>query len=292
MNYHQPVLLDEVLKIFNPQPDQFYLDATLGEGGHTLCFLNHGAYVYGLDQDKENLKLATQRIEDAGFADHFTPIHGNFNQLAAIYSKYINKPLSGVLFDLGLSANQLKFSDKGFSFQSSQPLDMRLTPQSHLTAENIINTYDFPRLFTLFSKTAQVKYAKPLILRIIRQRQKQPIKSAHRLAQIIKSYYQDHHLNFDSEPSTTIFLALRIAVNHEYTHLKNALNQTLQILQPESGAAIISFHSGEDRIVKNFIRQNQDLFQHPIPKAIQPRFTETKQNRLARSAILRSYKIK
>jgi 16S rRNA (cytosine1402-N4)-methyltransferase len=170
---------------------------------------------------------------------------------------------------------------------------MRLDPETQeLTAENIINTCDYDELFDIFTKLAQEQYAKPLILKIIRERQKLPITTGSRLADIIRDYYKDHHLRSKIDPSTKIFLALRIYVNDESTNLKKILFQSLNIVKKDGVVAIITFHSGEDRIVKQFIRDHsiQKLIIEN-KKAAKASFAETKTNPLSRSATLRSYKI-
>lgn len=292
MNFHQPVLLDETLQVLKVSPGKTYLDATLGNGGHSLEILKKGAVVYGLDQDPSNLEIATKRIEKEGLSQKFHPLHGNFSNLKKIFKKHQISQLNGILFDLGLSKNQQISQDRGFSFNDSTSLDMRLDPKKQTeTAENVINTADFDTLYQIFTKLAQEKYSKPIILRIIRQRQQQPIQTAKRLADIIRNYYQTNSIPTKIDPSTKVFMALRIYVNQEFENLKSALNQTLEILTPSSIVAVISFHSGEDRIVKQFIRQNSSLIENLTQKAILPKQSEINKNPLSRSAVLRSYRI-
>jgi 16S rRNA (cytosine1402-N4)-methyltransferase len=295
MDYHLPVLLHESIALLAPDSQKVFLDATLGHGGHTLALLENGAKVYGLDQDPQNLKIASTRINQAGFASSFTPIHGNFSNISSIWRQFNYPQVNGIIFDLGLSQNQITAQKRGFSFQDTQSLDMRLDPdQSDLTAEYITNTYSHQQLFDIFTKFAQEKYATPLILRLIRRRQKSPFKSAAEIAQVIKDYYQEHHLQSHLHPATKILMALRIVVNNEFVHLREGLLQTFDITHPGSHVAIITFHSGEDRIVKNFIRQaaSQNKIDNLTPKAIAPQFDEVKRNPLSRSALLRVYRIK
>jgi len=293
MDYHKPVLLEETLQELDIQKGKIYLDATLGNAGHSLEILKLGATVYGLDQDPNNLKIATQRIKEAKLDKNFTPIHGNFNQLEAIVNKEIGQKIDGLLIDLGLSQNQQKATDRGFSFNDTQSLDMRIDPNSQdITAEEIINTYSFDQLYQIFTKNSQERYSKPLILKIIRERQKKAITDAQRLANIIRSYYQDHKIKSKIDPSTKIFLALKIEVNQEFDNLKKVLLQSLQILKNNSPVAIITFHSGEDRIVKQFIKnKTQEKVIIAPNKSISPSREEIKNNPLSRSALLRSYRI-
>lgn len=284
-NCHQPVLLKEVVGLLNPQPKKVFLDATLGHGGHSLPLLQAGATVFGLDADPQSLQTASRRLASY---PNFHPIHDNFKNLLLVYQKHLKTPLDGILFDLGLSQNQITGSNRGFSFNDQASLDMRLDPSRQiLTAENIINTYSFPQLFDLFTKFAQEKLAKPLIQRIISSRQEKPITSGRQLGNIIRSYYQDKHLKSPRHPATKIFLALRIAVNDELANLQSALPQTLSILKSGGIVITISFHSGEDRIVKLFIKSHS----FPASGLLKPSPAEIHQNPLSRSATLRWYKI-
>ncbi len=291
MDYHTPVLLDEVISALSVSQNKVFIDATLGHGGHTIEILKNGGEVYGFDQDPNNLQIATDRIESLGLSSKFHPIHANFNQLQQIFDQQIKIKVDGLLADLGLSKNQQTEENRGFSFNDPASLDMRLDPTSQeLTAEEIINTYSFDDLYQIFTKYSQELYAKPIILRIIRQRQQAPIKTGQRLAEIIQKYYQEHHLKSKINPATKIFMSLRIAVNHEYDNLNQLLDQSLSIIKPNGIITIITFHSGEDRIVKNFLNQhrNQIITQKPV----KAKFNEIKVNPLSRSSTLRVYKIK
>jgi 16S rRNA (cytosine1402-N4)-methyltransferase len=290
--FHTPVLLNETIDLLAVKPGKTYLDATLGNGGHTQKLLDRQAIVFGLDYDPNNLEIATQRLSNHPHFSNFHPILGNFKNLSRIYKKSIHQPLDGILFDLGLSSNQLLSANRGFSFNDSHSLDMRLNRRQTLTAEYVINTYSFDELYQIFTKYAQEKYAKPLILRIIKQRQSHPITQAARLADIIRDYYQQHHLNTSIDPATKIFMALRIFVNDELENLKKTLHQTLSVLQSHAIVCVISFHSGEDRIVKSFIRTNSQQVLNLTPKPVLPSLPEIQQNPLSRSAVLRSYRIK
>ena len=293
MEFHTPVLSIETIKLLDVQKNKIYVDSTLGHGGHTLEILKKGGIVYGIDQDPKNLKIATNRIKEAGFEKHFFPIHNNFNQLENIVNQNIKQKIDGLIIDLGLSKNQQTDQNRGFSFNDRNSLDMRLDPENQeLTAEEVINTYDYDELFEIFSKYAQEVYSKPLILKIIRERQKSPIKTATRLANIIRDFYKERHIKSKIDPSTKIFLSLRIVVNEEFNNLKSILLQSLRTVTQNGNICIISFHSGEDRIVKQFIREYSDqkiIIENK--KSIKASFQEIKNNPLSRSATLRLYKI-
>lgn len=292
MDYHFPVLAKECLDILNPKPNKIYIDCTLGNGGHTVEILKKDSTVYGIDQDQKNIEIAHSRIKEENLDKNFIPINSNFNQLEKIVKNKIKEKVNGLIIDLGLSINQQKSQNRGFSFNDQSSLDMRLDlKKQKITAEEIINTYSFERLYEIFTKYGQEKLSKPLILKIIRERQKEPIKTAIRLSNIIRDYCQEHHIKSKIDPSTKIFMALRIAVNNEFANLKSVLKQTLKVLKPNGVACIISFHSGEDRIIKQFISENVSKKLIIASKPIKPSFAEIKINPLSRSAILRSYTI-
>ena len=295
MNYHIPVLASDILKLLNVNKGSIYIDATCGNGGHSLEILKLGGIVYAIDQDPQNLKIAKNRIAETKFSHNFHPVHDNFANLTKIIKKHIPTPklIKAVLFDLGLSSNQQKSENRGFSFNDSTSLDMRLDPKNQdLTAEYIINTYSQPELFHLFSFYAQEKYSKPLSLHLIRTRQKKPFKSGQALADAIRDFYQKRGIKTKTDPATKVFLALKIVVNQEYDNLKSVLNQTLICLPPQTIVIFISFHSGEDRIIKRFIKTHQKQLDLVTKKAISPSFTATKDNPLSRSALLRAYRLK
>jgi len=292
MNYHLPVLLRETLDQLSVTPGNIYIDATLGHGGHTIEILKQGGIVYGFDQDPKNLEIATNRIKESNLNSNFHPIHSNFNQLKKIVNQKIGQKIDGLIADLGLSSSQQTDQNRGFSFNDNSSLDMRLDPLSqNLTAENIINTYSFDQLYEIFTKFGQELYSKPLIIQIIKERQKSPIKTGERLANIVREFYFNRHIRTKIDPSTKIFLSLRIAVNQENTNLQKLLKQSLDIVKPNGTVCIITFHSGEDRIVKQFIKDESSKNSIIANKPIKPSFSEIKENSLSRSSLLRSYKI-
>lgn len=290
MVYHQPVLLEEIKNFFNPHAGDLFIDATLGNGGHSLALLQAGAKVIGLDADTNNLAISQNRINTLGFSKNFTTIHTNFSQLSEVLTD-IHQPIKGILFDLGLSRNQLLESQSGFSFNDSQSLDMRLDPINQtLTADYIINHYNQTQITSIFSKFAQEKLSQSIAQSIIIHRKTNPITSASQLASIIKSVYDTHHQLSKINPATKSFLALRIEVNAEYTSLLSALNATLSL--SSTIIALITFHSGEDRLVKQFIRKNKFKLINLTPKPIKPKLAEIKSNPLSRSGLLRVYRLK
>lgn len=285
MTYHQPVLLDEVLNFFQPKEGLAILDCTLGNGGHTLEFLKKGATVFGLDDDPINLEITTKRIKKEKLDKRFHPISGNFSNLNQIYSRHIKIPLDALFADLGLSRNQQVSTKRGFSYSDTDSLDMRLNPKKQkLTAEEIINTWDKFQLYNLFTKYSQEKLAKPLVFEIIQARQKKPITTGIQLATIIENYYQKKHYRSKINPSTKIFMSLRIAVNNEFNNLQKLLNTSQKIVRKDGKIGIITFHSGEDRIVKNFLQKNKIK-----SNKFSASYSEIKKNPLSRSAMFRCF---
>lgn len=290
MEYHHPVLANEIIAIFKPQPGDLFVDATLGNAGHTLLLLKAGATVIGLDADPNNLEISQQRIKEESLEKNFRYIHTNYRDIGQVL-KTLDHPIRGIIFDLGLSHNQLLDNARGFSFNDKTSLDMRLDSESQtLTAENIINQYDVDQLYNLFSRYSQEKLSLPIAQTIVSQRKHKRIKTASHLAKIIESVYLVHHSHTKIHPATKVFMALRIEVNQEYSSILQALKATLEA--PSTLVAIISFHSGEDRLVKQFIRQHQNQITDITPKAIKPSIQEIKNNRLSRSSLLRVYSIK
>ncbi len=289
--YHQPVLAQEIITFFQPGPNNIYIDATLGNGGHTLELLKHGAKVYGIDQDPQNLTIATSRIRANNVSKNFIGINDNFANLEKIISSNNIKCISGILFDLGLSSNQLKSATRGFSFNDSTSLDMRLDPTVQtLTAKEIINTYSAAELFNIFSKYAQEKYSREIADNITTVRKSHPFETSTQLADYIKEFYRQKHQSVHLHPATKILMALRIATNNEYQNVTTALNSCLKLHQTK--IALITFHSGEDRLVKQFINQNKQSFSQFSTRPIKPSSSEIRQNHLSRSSLLRTFTLK
>jgi len=272
--YHKPVLLQTILDILDPQQDQVILDATLGGGGHTLALAKRGAQVLAFDQDKDAI-------------DHFSNhtnvklFHANFDQIDQILSDQIGK-LSAVLFDLGVSSHQLDTPARGFSFQVETPLDMRMDQQLSVTAADLVNALSVKELTHLFQLYAKPRWARPVAKAIISAR---PFKTTTQLASVIESAI--HEKRGRIHPATTFFQALRIAVNSETDSLKKALPTALKLLKPGGKLAVIAFHQGEDKIVKDFFKEHINQLQIMTKKPITPNQEELALNPRARSAKLR-----
>lgn len=282
MIFHIPVLLNEIIDSLKPNKDKVFIDGTLGHGGHTIDLLKNGATVYGIDEDTDNIKTAQNRIDSLKLQKKFIAINDNFKNIQKIIKKYKINQIDGIILDLGLSQNQLTEQNRGFSFNDSSSLDMRINiKKNKITAKQIVNQYSKEMLYDIFSKFSQEKLSRPIVSEIIKNR---PISNGQQLSSIISSAYQKYHLKTKINPSTKIFLALKIAVNDEINNLKKFLKDSTKIIKTPSPICIISFHSTEDRIVKNFIKKNH--FKETI---IYPTKEEIKFNPLSRSAILRSF---
>jgi len=233
------------------QPGGRYIDCTLGAGGHAAAILEHsspGGQLLGIDADPEAIKIARARLK--AYSGSTLLINENFANLQAICLKYDFFPVHGILFDLGLSSLQLNGNGRGFSFQHDAPLDMRLSPSQEVTAADIINTSPEAELAHLIRKYGEEGYSRQIAHRIVNQR---PIKTTLQLAQTIERAIGRRRGRI--HPATKTFQALRIAVNHELEHLEAALKQAINLLGFEGRLVLISYHSLEDRIVKQFMRQ-------------------------------------
>jgi 16S rRNA (cytosine1402-N4)-methyltransferase len=298
---HIPVLLDEVLGGLSPLPDQRLIDGTLGAGGHTEAILKaiapHGQ-VLALDADPSALEIARRRL--AAYGDRVRFVHANFAQLAAVARNLDFVPVHGVLLDLGLSSMQLDAVGRGFSFQSTGPLDMRYDPNSPTTAADLVNNLAQDELADLIYRFGEERRSRVIARAIVAAR---PLRTTHELAEVVARAVGGRRGD-RLHPATRTFQALRIAVNDELDVLRAALPAATSVLAPGGRLAVISFHSLEDRIVKEFFRrESRDCIcppEQPVctcghratlhiitPKPITVTSTEAALNPRARSAKLR-----
>lgn len=303
---HVPVLLNEVLEALQPESGRIYVDATLGAGGHSEAILRRiqpDGRLIGIDQDPTALKQAAERL--SRFGASFTPIQGNFSELARLLPAEAKPITGGVLADIGVSSMQLDQAERGFSFSKEAPLDMRMSPNAPLTAETVINTYDEARLVQIFSEYGEEHMSKTLARLIVQRRRTEPFHSTTDLAELIKEAYRSKGKQEKIHPATRVFQALRIEVNDELGHLQRFLESLPTLLAPGARIAVISFHSLEDRIVKQYFQaESRDCICPPrLPicqcghqasfkllnnKPIQGTAEEIRQNPRARSAKLRT----
>ncbi len=258
---HIPVLLDEVLKGLSPQPGQRLIDGTVGAGGHTQAILKATApngQVLGLDTDPSALDIARQRL--APYGDRITLVNANFVQLDAVARDYDFLPVQGILLDLGLSSMQLNAVERGFSFQSEGPLDMRYDPSGTTTAADLVNNLPQSDLADLLYHFGEERRSRAIARAIIAAR---PLHSTRELADVVVRAVGGRK-KAKIHPATRTFQALRIAVNDELERLSKALPKAVTLLSPGGRLAVISFHSLEDRTVKDFFkRESRDCICPP-----------------------------
>lgn len=287
---HKPVLKTEVIRFLAVEPDKKYIDTTVGEGGHAEAILKSGGEVLGIDYDPEALEIAWRHLASACPPDvyRWRLAHGNFTKLREIVKKENFYPASGVLFDLGISSVQLEDPKRGFSFTSDQSLDMRLSPQEQsVTAQDLINGLNEGELYELFTKLGEEHHSRRLARAICRARRIRPIRTCDELARIANEVVPKRGR---IHPATLIFQALRLAVNDELNNLREALPQALEILERGGRLVVLSFHSLEDRIVKEFFKQKQDegMISILTKKPVRPTSQEVKINPRSRSVRLRA----
>lgn len=302
--FHQPVLLKEVVKYLLIKPGEKYIDATVGGGGHAKAILKLKGRVLGIDCDPEAIEAARKNLSTACPTSWQLVqgkamcrlvrgkvmcrlVHGNFARLKKIAQENDFFEVAGILFDLGVSAHQLETSRRGFSFNLDGPLDMRMDPSLKVTAADLVNGLNKGELEKLFSKLGEEPEARWIATVVCQAREMRRIETTKQLAEII--IQAKRQKGFQIHPATRCFQALRIAVNDELNNLKKALFQALTLLKPRGRLVVISFHSGEDRIVKRFLKEAKENNQMEIltVKPVRPSQEEKTQNPRSRSAKLR-----
>lgn len=246
---HQSVLLQETLKILNPRPGDKIVDGTLGLGGHAeaiLSFILPGGHYYGFDLDALNLKYAKERLKD--FASHTTFFHSNFAHCHhRLREKGINQ-VNGILLDFGLSSPHIDDSSRGFSFQAEGPLDMRFDRAQGITAADVLNTWEESELKRIFYRYGEEPYAPKLARMVLAQRKISPFQTTFHLMDLIGQVMKSP--KDQKQVARRIFQALRIAVNDELRILEETLPSLLDLLAPQGRMVVLSYHSLEDRLVK------------------------------------------
>jgi len=281
---HIPVLKKEVLEFLNPQPNENFIDCTINGGGHAVAILEKTSpkgKILGIDRDEEQIKNLKLKIKN--WEKRIIPICGNFADLKKIAQEQKFDKVNGILFDLGMSSWHLEESGRGFTFLKDEPLDMRynsenqkskIKNQNYITAERIVNEYPREEIERILREYGEERYSRKIAKTILENR---PIKTTLELVKIIK---RARVYSF-----SRIFQALRIAVNQEFDSLEKGLKQAEEVLAPKGRLAVISFHSLEDRIVKNFFK-NSNL-KILTKKPIIPSKQEIKENLRSRSSKLR-----
>ncbi len=298
-SYHRPVLVTETLELLAPRPGSLILDGTCGGGGHTEAILQAGADVLALDQDPDALEFASARLTN--FGRRVTLERANFREAGAVLDRLGITQIGGALLDLGVSSRQLENADRGFSLMRNGPLDMRMDPRHELTAAEVVNSYAEEDLTRIFREFGEEPAARRIASQIVKARKETPFRETITLAKTIEKIVGRHGRR---HPATQIFQALRMEVNDELGALEAGLRAIVDRLEPGSRFAVITFHSLEDRIVKNFFRERSrawlDRPEWPEPrlnpdhqlelitgKPVEPDAAEQRANPRSRSAKLR-----
>jgi 16S rRNA (cytosine1402-N4)-methyltransferase len=254
---HRPVLPAEVLRFLAPRPEGVYLDGTVGGGGHAALVLEAcapGGVLIGFDRDESALAAARSRL--VPFGERARLFHGNFAEVVLLLPELGNAGLDGFLLDLGVSSHQLDTGDRGFSFQQDAPLDMRMDAGSGATAADLVNELPEEELTRIIREYGEERWAKRIAAFIVRARDEAPIETTFRLVDVIKGAVPRGAWEERLHPATRTFQALRIAVNDELGSLERGLTALLSLLNSGGRGVVISFHSLEDRIVKNTFRSH------------------------------------
>ncbi len=303
--YHVPVMLAETLEALMPDPGDVFLDCTLGGGGHAEVILEKitpGGRLVGIDQDSDALEAAGTRL--ARFGAAFFPVQARFDELGAVLDTLSISSINGVLFDLGVSSHQLDTPERGFSFKESDAvLDMRMNPGSGgLTAADLLNTLGERELSTLIRENSDEHWAARIARFAVERRQKDPFRTVGQLIETVHAAIPVKARPDDKHAATRTFQALRIAVNDELGILEKALESAVSRLAPGGAAAVLSYHSLEDRIVKQLFARlsgrgpGEGIYGTPPPavtelltrKPVEPGASEVAANPRARSARLRA----
>jgi 16S rRNA (cytosine1402-N4)-methyltransferase len=297
---HVPVLLNEVIAGLQPQRGGYFVDCTVGLGGHAAAILEKistSGRLLGIDADPEAIKLSQDKLGDYGEA--VALVNDNFINLEAICKRYHFHPVDGILFDLGVSSLQLDTAERGFSFQLDAPLNMRFDPGQELTASDIVNSFSEQELAKLIEKYGEERHSRRIARYIVQNR---PIATTVELARLVVQASGGKRARI--HPATRTFMALRIAVNSELQNLEMALRQAVNLLRPGGRLTVISYHSLEDRIAKQFMRDaasnclcppgtpmcrcgHEPTLKLISRKVIKPTSLETESNPRSRSAKLR-----
>ena len=298
---HISVLLNECIENLNIKEDGIYVDATLGYAGHSSQILNRIARgcLFAFDQDGEAIEYSTKILDQIN--DNYEIINNNFVNIKEELEKRNIKGVDGLLFDLGVSSPQLDEAERGFSFHNDAKLDMRMNQKQELSAYEVVNTYPKEKLIKIFYEYGEEKFSKSIAEAICKYRETKPIETTLELTEIIKNsvpekYRRLHH------PARKVFQAIRIEVNNELNVLEKALHDSLELLNPGGRICVITFHSLEDRIVKNIFKEatkENELYKgmpnipdeyktkYKLIGKYKPTKEELENNNRSRSAILR-----
>jgi 16S rRNA (cytosine1402-N4)-methyltransferase len=287
---HRPIMLAEAVEALLANGGRRYVDATVGGGGHTAYLLeqNPAAAVIGVDQDPEALRAAGDRLRPFGSRAHV--IRGNFRDLDRLVAADF-VPVDGVLFDLGVSSPQLDSPERGFAYQSDAPLDMRMNPDTDRSAFRLVNWADARELTRILQEYGEERWASRIAAFIVEARKREPIRTTGQLVDIIKAAVPASARRTGGHPARRTFQALRIWVNEELDVLDAGLEAAFRILAPRGRIVVLSFHSLEDRLVKQRFRRWHAEGRGAVvtKKPIRPSDAECRDNPRSRSARMRVF---
>jgi 16S rRNA (cytosine1402-N4)-methyltransferase len=289
---HTAVLKEEVLQYLNPTQNENFVDGTIGEGGHSQDILEKNGpdgKVLGIDLDPQQISASEALRAQA--KDRIILVNDSYANLKEILERKGLNPVNGILLDLGMSSVQLEGTHKGFSFQVDQSLDMRYNDEiTYLTAEKIVNEWQEDQIAEILEEYGEEKYARKIAKNIVEQRKQGRIKTTFQLIEIIKESTPAPYWNKKIHYATRTFQALRIAVNDELENIKRVLPQAIEALAPEGRLVVISFHSLEDRIIKEFFKKEakKGTIKILTKKPITASRIELRDNPRSRSAKLRA----
>ncbi len=290
MKYHEPVLLKETIENLNVKEGGKYIDATLGDGGHSLEILKRGGYVLGLDVNEKSLKRAQLRIKKEGLDERFKGVLGNFKNIEKIGKENGFEKINGIVYDLGYSSYELEELGSGLSFQTDETLDMRLSNSLGVTAADLLNSLNEKDIAKLIYEYSDEKMSRKIAREIVKTRSLKKIQTTKDLVEIINSVSYPGYERGRINPATRTFQALRIVVNDEIENLKKSLPQAARLLLPGSVIVLITFHSLEDKVAKEFSRRARPSIKEVYEKPLRPSEEEIERNPRSRSAKLRVFR--
>lgn len=290
---HEPVLLNETIRILDPKPGEFFIDGTLGGGGHSKAILERvGATGMLLGTDWDNDAVSRFEKENKARGKGVLIRNANYRQIPDILKKEKLPHADGLLLDLGFSSDQIESAEKGFSFQYEGPLDMRYAKEGETAAE-VVNGLREEELADIFWKFGDERFSRQIAKRIVEERRKKRILTTTRLAEVVASAFPARFRNGKVNPATKVFQALRIYVNREFENIESILGNLNECVKSGGRVAVISFHSSEDRIVKRRFNElvKAGKAEHLTKKPIAPTRDEIQRNPRSRSAKLRAIQL-
>ncbi|MCX5681271.1 MAG: 16S rRNA (cytosine(1402)-N(4))-methyltransferase RsmH [Candidatus Omnitrophica bacterium] len=287
---HIPVMCQEILQGLNLHPGDHVLDCTLGLGGHSKEIIKHispHGFLIGIDRDADSIAIAKENLEE--FAGHIAFVHKDFRQLDKVLESLGIKEVNAILLDLGVSSYQLETPERGFGIRENGPLDMRMDRDSFISAYDLVNTLSMNEISLILKNFGEERWHRRIADHLVRERAKHPIESTEELKRIIISAIPRQYQNQSIHPATRSFQAFRIAVNRELESLGEALDKSIKYLRVGGRICVISFHSLEDRIVKDKFHNYSEKNEIKVftKKPLRPSLLEVNENPRARSARLR-----